>query len=74
MDRKELLLKVCWSSKDIQEYFGCGSTKAYKIKEKALKIKRTKYSTKYVDSNTILSLFNSSREEELKLLTMEEKK
>jgi len=72
MEKKKLLLKPCWSYKDIMEYLGCKHTKAINIKDMAIKNGGgVKYSTSLAKVDSVLELFGTTREKELSLYEIE---
>lgn len=70
MKTKTLLRKPHWNYKNIMEYVGCGSTKAYEI----MKVVRKKYNGTLVDlpdcvrRNSVLTFLGTTLEEELKVV------
>lgn len=64
-----LLLKVSWTTKDIQAYLGIGRDRAIKLRNKAIEeggaIPYKPYECKV---DTVLSFFGTSREQELKII------
>lgn len=68
MSKKELLLKPSWSYKDIAEYFGYSNATSINIKKKAYANGGAiKYSTTLVTTESVLALFGTTRETELRL-------
>ncbi len=68
---EDLLLKPVWDYKDIMLYTNVKSkTTALAIKKKAQKCFNgfVPYGTKYVKSDSVLAIYGTSREKELKLV------
>jgi len=66
----DLLLKNAWTYKDIKEYFNVGTTKAINIKNRAIKEFDgvIPFSTQYVKCESVMILFGTTRESELKAI------
>ena len=69
--RLNLISMPCWTYKEIMAYTNTNSkTTAIKIKNRATNLfgGKVPYGSQYVKTDSVLQLFGSSREEELKLL------
>jgi len=69
-EKRELLLKPCWTFKDIQNYFECSQQKAFNIKKTASEEGSVPYGKQYVKTDVVLKLYGTSRENELKTLNV----
>ena len=73
MNRQELLLKVNWTYHDIMSYLGVGKTKAFEIKNIAIKQYGgyIKYLPNCVNRNAVLKMLGTSFDEEIKVIRKE---
>ncbi len=69
-NQRELILKPFWDYKDIQAYFSCQKSKAFQIKDLAIKEFNgaIPHDPKFVKTEAVLKIYGIDREKEIKLL------
>lgn len=75
-ERFKLLTMGCWSLKEIMFYFSVSKTKAFSIKERAIKECKgsVPYGSQYATVQSVLKLMGSSRENELNFMRLADEK
>ena len=72
VNRINLIVQPVWTYKEIMQFDNTikSPATAIKLKERAIKEKNgtTPYGTKYVKTDSVLALYGTSREEEIKVL------